>query len=312
MKIIHAANELESKGRKVCLAIGFFDGVHLGHQHIIRQTIADARQHEGLALAVTFDQHPFAIVAPNRVPPLLYSLPQKLRVLESLGVEALLLIHFDRAFSEQSGEAFISGLARDLRKIQSICVGSNFVFGHKRAGNVELLKRMGSELNFAVHGLAAVSLDGKAVSSTRIREAVQRGDLDAASQMLGRTYSLTGKVVRGDQLGHKLGFPTANVDATGLASPPSGVYTAHASVGGRSYYAAVNIGSRPTLKSPVPQVRVEAHLLDFLGDLYDRELELAFVDKLRDEKTFPTLDALKEQIGRDVADVRNRFDKAKA
>lgn len=307
MKIIRAATELKTNGRKVCLAIGFFDGVHLGHQQIIRQTIADARQHEALTLVVTFDQHPSTVVAPGRVPPLIYSLPQKLRAIESLGNDALLLIHFDRAFSEQSGEAFIRGLARDLGQMQSLCVGSNFTFGHKRGGNVALLKTLGAELKFNVHGMAAVSLDGRVVSSTRIRETIRNGDLDAASQMLGRAYSLAGTVVRGDQLGRQLGFPTANLDVSGLLLPPEGVYAAHASVQGKSHRAVVNIGSRPTVKNATPQIRVEAHLLDFQGDLYEREMELAFVEKLRTEQKFPSLTALKEQIARDIAEAGLRF-----
>jgi riboflavin kinase / FMN adenylyltransferase len=307
MKIIHAANELKPAGRKVCLAIGFFDGVHLGHQQIIRQTIADARQHDALSLVVTFDRHPGTVVAPNRVPPLIYSLPQKLRVITSLGADALLLIHFDKAFSEQTGETFIRGLARDLGQIQSLCVGSNFTFGHKRAGNVNLLRTLGVELRFTVHGMAAVSLDGKVVSSTRIRETIRTGHLDAASQMLGRAYSLAGTVIRGDQLGQKLGFPTANVDATGLVLPPNGVYTVHAIVQGRTHRAVVNIGSRPTLQNPAPQLRVEAHLLDFQGDLYGQELELTFLEKLRDEIKFPSIEALKEQIARDIEEAKSRF-----
>ena len=243
------------------MAIGFFDGVHLGHQQIIRQTIADARQHEAVALVITFDCHPNTVVAPNRVPPLIYSLPQKLRAIESLGGDALLLIHFDKPFSEQTGEAFIRGLARDLGHIQSLCVGSSFTFGHKRSGNVALLRTLGAELKFAVHGLAAVSLDGKAVSSTRIREAIRAGELDAASQMLGRAYSLAGRVVRGDQLGRQLGFPTANLDVTGLMLPPNGVYAVHASVARKSFRAVLNIGHRPTVGQPAPQLRVEVHLL---------------------------------------------------
>ena len=187
MKIIHAANELKAEGKKVCLAIGFFDGVHLGHQQIIRQTISDARQHDAIAVVLTFDRHPNSIVAPDRVPPLIYSLPQKLRAIESLGADALLLIQFDKKFSEQTGEEFIRSLARDFGKIHSICVGADFVFGHKRSGNVALLKKLGAELDFQVHGLAAVSLDGEIVSSTRIRETIRAGDFDAASQMLGRT-----------------------------------------------------------------------------------------------------------------------------
>jgi riboflavin kinase / FMN adenylyltransferase len=307
MKVIRAASELIPGGRKVCLAIGFFDGVHLGHQQIIRQTIADALQHEGIALAITFDSHPNRVVAPNRVPPLIYSLPQKLRAIESLGVDGLLLIHFDKAFSRQTGEAFIRGLTRDLGHVQSLCVGANFLFGHKRSGDVQLLKRLGAELRFVVHGMAAVSLDGKAVSSTRIREAIRLGHLDDASQMLGRTHSVCGTVVRGDGLGHKLGFPTANIDAAGLALPPNGVYAVHAHVGDRRYRSVLNIGYRPTLRSPAPQLRVEAHLIDFAGDLYGQELEVSFFGLLRPERKFDSLRDLREQIARDILDAQLRF-----
>ncbi len=317
MRTIHAAAELEPAGRKVCLAIGFFDGVHLGHQQIIRQTIADAHQHEALSVVVTFDQHPNTVVAPQRVPPLIYSLPQKLRVIESLGCDALLLIHFDKAFSQQTGETFIRGLARDFGQIQSLRVGSAFTFGYKRGGNVALLKTLGEELKFIVHGMAAVSLDGRVVSSTRIRETIRAGDLDAASQMLGRAYSIAGQITRGDQLGQQLGFPTANLDVTGLALPPSGVYAIHALVreGGKTgasspcqtHRAVVNIGHRPTLKNPTPALRVEAHLLDFKGDLYGQEMELVFVEKLREEQKFPSLEALKEQIAKDIAAAREKF-----
>ncbi len=231
MQLIRHATDLQTNGRKVCLAIGVFDGVHLGHQQIIRQTIADARQHGGIALVVTFDRHPAAIVAPDRVPPLIYPLPQKLRAIESMGADATLLIEFNRTFSEQTGESFIRGLARDLGNLKSICVGADFVFGHKRSGNVALLRQLGTELGFTVHGMSAVSLDNEVVSSTRIRAAIQSGDFDAASQMLGRAYSISGGVMAGDQLGHKLGFPTANLDMTGMVLPPDGVYAARVSSG---------------------------------------------------------------------------------
>src|SRR3954466_2098232 len=150
MTLIHTANELNAGTRKVCLAIGFFDGVHLGHQQIIRQTITDARKHNALALVITFDNHPNTIVAPSRIPPLIYSLSQKLRTIESLGPEATLLIHFDEAFSQKTGEAFIRELTTAWSGIQSICVGANFTFGYKRGGNVELLKKLGAELKFTV------------------------------------------------------------------------------------------------------------------------------------------------------------------
>ena len=307
MKLIRTANELNAGNRKVCLAIGFFDGVHLGHQQIIRQTITDARQHGALALVITFDQHPNTVVAPARVPPLIYSLPQKLRTIESLGPEALLQIHFDKTFSQKTSEAFIRELAAAWTGIQSVCVGANFVFGHKRGGNVDLLKKLGSELKFSVHGMAAVSLDGKAVSSTRIREAIRAGELDFASQMLGRAYSISAPVMEGDKLGRKIGFPTANLDTTGLTLPPNGVYAIHAIARGTTYRAVVNIGTRPTLGNSNPPLRVEAHLLDFNGELYGEELEIVFVGKLRDEKKFPSVDELKAQIARDIERAKESF-----
>jgi riboflavin kinase/FMN adenylyltransferase len=304
MKIIHAANELAAGARKVCLAIGFFDGVHLGHQQIIRQTINDARQHDAIALILTFDRHPNSIVAPDRVPQLIYSLPQKLRAIESLGADALLLIQFGKKFSEQTGKEFIHSLARDFGKIHSICVGADFVFGHKRSGNVALLKKLGAELNFSVHGLAAVSLDGQVVSSTRIRETIRAGDFDGASQMLGRTYAIVSRVVEGDKLGRQLGFPTANLEVTGQLLPTSGVYSGGAEVKGQFYRVALNIGLRPTVASGKPSLRVEAHLLDFTGNLYGEELEVEIGGKLRDERKFDSATELRAQIARDIARVR--------
>jgi len=304
MKLIHAANELGNGTRRVCVAIGVFDGVHLGHQQIIRQTVADARQQDALAVVVTFDCHPNAVVAPDRVPLQIYSRPQKLRAIESLGADALLEIPFNKLFSEKTGEVFIRELARDLGKLHSICVGADFVFGHRRSGNVPLLKALGAELHFQVHGLAAVALDGQPVSSTRIREMIRAGDLDAASQMLGRPYAICGRVVEGDKLGRQLGFPTANLETTGLVLPPHGVYSAVTKLQDQFYRAALNIGVRPTVASATPQLRVEAHLLNFNGQLYGQELELELGAKLRDERRFGSPTELREQITRDVAAVR--------
>ena len=306
MKLIRNANELRPGSRKVCLAIGFFDGVHLGHQQIIRQTIADAHQHNAIALVLTFDRHPNSVVAPGRVPPLIYSLPQKLRAIESLGADHLLLAGFDKKFSEQPGEAFVRGLARDLGSIQSICVGADFVFGHKRSGDVALLKKLGGETGFFVHGLSAVSLDGWVVSSTRIREAIRAGKLDGASQMLGRPYAIAGLVIEGDKLGRQLGFPTANLDVAGLVLPPNGVYSGFTKFKGQFYRLALNIGFRPTMVSAKPELRAEAHLLDFNGRLYGTELEVEIGQKLRDERKFVSTAELRAQIARDIAAVRER------
>ena len=304
MKVISAARDARVEGKKVCVAIGVFDGVHLGHQQIIRQTISDARQHDSLALIVTFDRHPSAIVAPDRQPTLIYTLPQKLRTLAALGADATLVFPFDKEFSRQTGADFIHQLANDVGRIRSICVGANFVFGYKRSGNVDLLKKLGENLNFNVHGLAAVALDGRIVSSTRIRESIRLGDLDAASQMLGRPYALCGQIVAGDRLGRQLGFPTANLDITGLTLPPNGVYAGLTRLEKVSYHVALNIGLRPTLNSPTPALRAEAHLLDFQGDLYGEELEIAVGERLREEKKFDSPAQLKEQIARDIQGIR--------
>lgn len=304
MKVICAASEAGNGNRKVCLAIGVFDGVHLGHQQIIRQTVADAHQHGALSLVVTFDKHPNAVVAPDKVPPQIYSRSQKLRAIESLGVDVLLEIPFDKPFSEKSGDVFVRELAEGLGKIHSVCVGADFVFGHRRTGNVTLLKTLGAELNFQVHGLAAVALDGHPVSSTRIRERIRAGDFDAASQMLGRPYAICGRVIEGDRIGRKLGFPTANLDTTHLILPANGVYSAVTKVKGQVYRVALNIGHRPTVASATPQLRVEAYLLDFSGDLYGSELELEMGIKLRDEIRFGSSEELQAQIERDVAAVQ--------
>jgi len=307
VQLIRQAADLKTNGRKVCVAIGVFDGVHLGHQQIIRQTLADAHQHDGIALVVTFDRHPSSIVAPEHEPPLIYPLPQKLRTIDSLGTDALLLIEFNRAFSRVPGESFIRKLASDLGRIQSICVGADFVFGHKRNGNVPLLRVLGRELNFHVHGMSALALDGAVVSSTRIRAAIRAADFDAASQMLGRPYSISAFVQPGDQLGHELGFPTANLNIADLALPSDGVYAARATTNGTTHHAVLNIGTRPTVQTGRHDRRLEVHLLDFAGDLYEAEIEVEFVTKLREEREFPSLDALKLQIAADIQAAQKCF-----
>ena len=304
MQLIHRAADLNPGGRKVSVGIGMFDGVHLGHQQVLKQTLADARHHSGISLAITFDRHPASILNPAKAPRLIYSLPQKLREIEAVGVDAILLIPFTREFSQIPGEQFVRKLAGELGNIYSICVGSSFTFGHKRSGNVDLLKQLGKELNFQVHGLAAVSLAGQIVSSTRIRERISVGDLNAASQMLGRTYAIAGKVTHGDKLGGKLGTPTANIDIRGLLTPPNGVYAVQVRVGNELRPGVANLGHRPTVNDASPALRFEVHLLDFEGDLYEQELQVAFAEFIRGEQKFVNLDALKAQISRDKESAR--------
>jgi riboflavin kinase/FMN adenylyltransferase len=304
MKIADQASLLDTGSRPVCAAIGVFDGVHVGHQEVIRQTLEDARLHEALPVIVTFDRHPASVLASRKIPGMIYSLAHKIQVLSQFDPAALLLLHFDLAFSQKPAEIFVEDLVRGFGRIQSIRVGTNFRFGHQRSGNLALLNRLGEHFGFAAHGLPPVMVDGHRVSSTRIREAIEAGQLEHVSKMLGRPYSIFAPVIRGDQLGRKLGFPTANIDTAELILPPRGVYAARLSVRERTYEAVLNIGVRPTLELKTPPLRVEAHLLDFHGDLYGKDIEAVLIQRLRPEQPFPSLDALKSQIARDVEAAR--------
>ena len=304
MKVITAAGPWNVEGRPVCAAIGVFDGVHLGHQRILGQTVGDARARGGLAAAITFDRHPNEVVAPRRAPSLLYPLSKKLRALESTGLDLVRVIHFDKAFSQLPAEQFVRDLAADAGKLQGVCVGEAFTFGHRRQGNAALLRTLGEKLHFAIHAVPAVELDGAPISSTRARQAVREADFGLAGRLLGRPYALCGTVKRGAQLGRKLGFPTANLEVAGIVTPPTGVYVAEAEVGAERRRAAVNVGFRPTVDAAAGRLVVEAHLLDFAGDIYERELELIFLRKLREERKFPSVEALREQVGRDVEEAR--------
>ena len=304
MRLAHAARELRQDSQPVCAAIGVFDGLHLGHREILKRIRDKAAGSGGQSLVITFDRHPNAVVAPDRLPPIISPLGQRLRLMEGLGMDAALVLPFDVALSKVGGEDFIRGLAANLGALRSLTVGEEFTFGHKRSGNVELLKRLGRELGFTVDPVGGVELDGQRVSSTRIRELIQGADFAAAEQLLGRRWALVGNVVTGDQLGRQIGFPTANLETNGLVLPPHGVYAGRALANGTSWRVALNIGVRPTVSQSVPRLRVEAHLIDFTGELVGQELEIELLGRLRAEMKFPSFDALRAQIAADVAAVR--------
>lgn len=308
MKVLHAAAPLSHPPAPVCLAIGFFDGVHLGHQAVIQRTLSAAKTARAQAVAVTFDRHPQSVVAPDRAPALLYPLSRRIQVLGALGLDACLVFPFDLEFSQQPPEAFVDRLLTGFQRVAGISVGTRFFFGHERRGDVTFLRQLGERHGFKVNGISSLEVDGEIVSSSRLRALVAAGDFTQASELLGRPYDLTGRVQSGDQLGRQLGFPTANLDVTGLVLPPSGVYAATAKVrmgqhAGR-WPAAVNIGTRPTVDGSAVAMRVEAHLLEFDEDLYGEELSLEIGVRLRGEVRFPSRDALVEQIRSDVAKVR--------
>jgi riboflavin kinase/FMN adenylyltransferase len=304
MNVLREPSEAAAGGRSVCIAIGMFDGVHLGHQRVIGHAVADAVAHGAMSVAATFRRHPSTVVAPHQAPLLLYPLHYRLRCIEALGVDASWLMDFDEGFSRLTAEAFVRLLAAGFGKLRSVSVGEEFVFGYRRSGDVESLRRFARELGYAVRAIAPVQLDELLVSSTRIREAVAAGDLGGAARLLGRPYELAGPVVPGDGWGRGLGFPTANLDTGGLVVPPNGVYTATAQVEAQTFLAVVNIGRRPTVAPGGSEGRVEAHLLDFYGDLYERELALRLGRRLREERRFESVEALRRQIAGDVAAAR--------
>ena len=304
MKILHDAEPLAEASVPVHLAMGVFDGVHLGHQMVIRQMLEDVRTTKGVGVAVTFDRHPASVVDPDHAPGMIQPLWRRLETIADVGVDAALVFAFDEAFSRQPAEEFIRRLRLGFGGLAGVSVGDGFVFGHRRSGTVATLARMGESLGFAVQGIPPLRLGGEVVSSSRVRERIASGDFPEASRLLGRPYDLAGEVVEGERLGRKIGFPTANLEVSGMLLPPNGVYAAVATSRGLRKPAAVNIGVRPTVDGGPGPVRVEAHLLDFEGELYGERLGLEFRRRLRGEERFPSLDRLVAQIAKDVESVR--------
>lgn len=301
MRIIHQPAQLAAQGRPVCAAIGVFDGVHRGHQAVIGQAVGEAARRGGLPVVITFDRHPRSVVDPERAPLLIQPLWCKLAALAALGAEAALVFHFDRAFSLQSAEAFVQSLLDGFGTLASLSVGANFFFGHDRAGNVGVLQELGRRRGFAVHVAAPVLFAGAPISSTRVRAALRAGRLAEVAAMLGRPYAVCGAVLRGQGLGRQLGFPTANLAVDGLEMPPPGVYTARVLLPDGPHPAVANWGRRPTVAGDTPTLHFEVHLPGWQGDLYGRELAVQLGRCLRPELRFPSVEALRAQIARDVA-----------
>jgi riboflavin kinase/FMN adenylyltransferase len=292
----------------IFLAIGVFDGVHLGHRAVIGRTLGDARNAGGTAVVATFDPHPARILRPERAPRILTSTPHKQRLIRNLGVEHLLILPFSREFAETEPEKFLQDLAEAGRPLREICVGHEWCFGKNRAGNLALMAEVGRRLGFEEVGVPAVQIDGEVASSTLIRNAIEAGDLARAARFLGREYAILGTVVRGEQLGRRLGFPTANLAAHNEQFPPNGVYAVDVQRNGTRLRGVANIGVRPTVANASGERLLEVYLFDFDGDLYGYDLEVTFRRFLRPEQKFPSLDALKAQIAADVKAARQQFD----
>ena len=305
MEILRSIPELSHLPGPLFLAIGVFDGVHLGHQAVISTSAEHARVSKGTPVVVTFDPHPEKILRPEKAPHLLTATPHKIALIRTLGVRHLLIITFDRQFAATEPEDFVQWLVQHSKPLREICVGHEWSFGKNRRGNLELLTQLGAKFDFNVVGFPPVTVNGEIVSSTTIRRAVETGDFKKAAAMLGREYTILGTVVHGDDLGKKIGFPTANLSAHSEQFPPNGVYFAEAILNGERLPGVVNLGLRPTMSSGKSDRVLEIHLLDFERDIYGKDLQLRFVRYLRPEKKFENVDALVQQIKRDVQQARD-------
>jgi riboflavin kinase/FMN adenylyltransferase len=305
MEIVRTIPDLARLSGPLFLAIGVFDGVHRGHQAVISTSAQHARAVNGTPVVVTFDPHPMKVLRPKQAPHLLTATQHKIRLIRDLGVQHLLIIEFDKAFAATPPEDFVQQLVTHSKPLREICVGHEWSFGKGRRGNLALLKELGAQFDFEVVGIPAVTLgNGELVSSTAIRHAIEAGDLAKAAEMLGRDYTILGTVVRGENLGKKIGFPTANLSAHSEQFPPNGVYFAQATLNGTVHPGVVNLGYRPTVSSGKSERVLEIYLLDFDHDIYGRDIEVRFVQYLRPEQKFANLDALVRQIELDVQQAR--------
>ena len=300
MEVLHSIADLARLEGPVYLAIGVFDGVHLGHQAVISTSARHAHAADGMPVVLTFDPHPAKVLRPEKAPHLITSTPHKIELIRKLGVGHLLIVEFDKRFAGTSPEEFVAQLTASAKPLREICVGHEWSFGHNRAGNLTLLGDLGIRHHFRVVGIPPVKVHGAVVSSTAIRARIERGDFAGAATMLGRDYTILGTVVEGAKLGRQLGFPTANLSAHSEQFPPDGVYFVEAWLEGVLHHGLVNIGVRPTIGGGKSERLIELHLLDFHRDIYGADLEVRFVKFLRPEKKFENVESLAQQIASDV------------
>lgn len=299
MQIIEDLKNLPPRLPYPVATIGVFDGLHLGHQAIVKRVVQRAREMNGTAILLTFSPHPQKIISPADAPSLLQLPAQKHRLLEEMGLDILVRFPFSRQVSRFSPERFVRDVLGS-HGVREIHVGSNFRFGYGRAGDFKTLEAMGGHFGFDVYSIDSVRFRGRRVSSTVVRKLLGQGRVALCRRLLNRPYQILGTVVRGSGRGAGLGYPTANLQPSSELIPASGVYVTRATVNGAVYVGATNVGYRPTLNEPVDKPVVETYLLDADCDLYGEFMTLDFWCRLREERRFPNLEALKRQLGCDV------------
>jgi riboflavin kinase/FMN adenylyltransferase len=309
--VFYSAEEFArwAAGRNTVLTVGNFDGAHLGHQRILGRVVQRAREAGLAALAVTFDPHPLKVLRPAEAPAMIFTPAQRMAALAGFGLDALLVLPFDRDFAALSPEAFVRDILVAQLRAAAVVVGESFRFGHQQAGDVALLRARGADLGFAVESIPPVRVRGRIVSSSAIRQAVREGNVHLAGRLLGRPYAVTGEIRSGTGQGRRLLVPTLNLTHEQELLPASGVYvtevTLEAPGASGRYASATNVGVRPTFNGSEPTV--ESHLFDFSQELKTGRMEVRFWRRLRDERKFSGVAELKEQIARDLARARAFF-----
>jgi riboflavin kinase/FMN adenylyltransferase len=284
------------------LTIGNFDGMHLGHQEILRRVIEQARQKQWVAAVLTFFPHPVRVLRPAEAPDLLLTLDQRLAAFDAAGVDAALVLPFNEALSKMSADDFVCKYLVEAVRAQKVLIGENFRFGHRQQGNVETLQNLGKRLGFEVEVVNSLAVNGTVVSSTSVRKAVREGKMDEAAELLGRQFALTGEIQTGTGQGRKLVVPTLNLKTEQEMLPKTGVYVTQTRVAGAVYPSVTNVGLRPTFNGA--NVTIESHLFGFTKNLTTGKVEVRFLMRLRDEKKFADVAALREQVLRDIEKAR--------
>ena len=309
MQVIHYPDDPRPpRWHQPVLALGNFDGMHRGHLKIIERVRRGAEERGSTAVAMTFEPHPSKIVRPDKAPPLLMTHSQKLDALARAGMHGVAIVRFTPELARWDPETFVRAVLVEWLHVGEVWVGANFLFGHDRSGNFSMLRSLGARYGFRAEKIDPVRYKDFVVSSTRVRRLVTEGRVDEAGALLGHYYAIDGTVVRGRQRGRELGFPTANICADNELIPPAGVYATTVALDGVAYPAITNIGTRPTFEAGEETV-IESHVLEFDRDLYDARVRLGFVQRLRDEKKFEGVDALKAQIEADRARALDLFDR---
>jgi len=304
MHIIRSLEQIETIRGPVVVAVGVFDGVHLGHQHVIDLCRKQAASEQAEPWVMTFDPHPLKVVQPASAPLLLTSLSAKLDLLASQKITGCMVIPFTQAFSEIEPEVFLDQLVRRIPNLKGLVIGENWRFGRRARGDVTLLHELSKKYQFHVSVAKPVISGGSTVSSSRIREAIAQGQLDTAVAMLGRSHSIRGNVVHGLKRGRRLGFPTANIDVKGYAVPPAGIYAAAVKLEDHTHQGALYLPAHPEPHHG----NLEVHVIDFQGDLYGKELHVEIIRKIREDNLrFPNEADLIQQIRSDVAAIREIF-----